>query len=260
MNNKKVFCSVALFFCISLHAFAQEEPAPPAEPAKASLEEQNKKLLQEEEELLKRAQGLQKNSETVKSDPPASPVPSPDKVPVSQTGPEKPNKEESRAQKKLNQVCGCTPEALAASQDKLKTVTSELEDMRNKLLLSETEVDRLAKIVDERIKPRANASIESLSNESNKGVDIRPRVARDLPIATVMALKAELRSEPQESASILSTVSQGTRLAIETRSGGWYRVIAPNGVRAWVSSQVINFGEKPGPNSAARSKALTEGF
>ena len=44
-------------------------------------------------------------------------------------------------------------------------------------------------------------------------------------------------------------LAKGSRLVVEKRSGKWFRVIAPNGVRAWISSEVTemlpsDFGEE----------------
>ena len=35
-------------------------------------------------------------------------------------------------------------------------------------------------------------------------------------------------------------VARGSRLVMEKRLGDWYRVIAPNGTRAWISSSVVD--------------------
>ena len=42
--------------------------------------------------------------------------------------------------------------------------------------------------------------------------------------------------------SPLMTVSKGTRLVVEKRIKDWYRIISPNGTRAWVNSDVVAFG------------------
>ncbi len=64
----------------------------------------------------------------------------------------------------------------------------------------------------------------------------------DLPVATVVVDKAQLRTGPGKDNSPLMAVSKGTRLVIETRQGDWYRVVAPSGARAWVSSDIVAFG------------------
>ena len=61
----------------------------------------------------------------------------------------------------------------------------------------------------------------------------------DVVIVTVRAGSAFLRSGPSTADSPLMRVSKGTRLAVETKKGDWYRVIAPNGQRTWINKDVI---------------------
>jgi len=79
-----------------------------------------------------------------------------------------------------------------------------------------------------------------------------------MPVATVTVEKAHLRTGPSKDNSPLMTVLRGTRLAIETRKGSWYRVISPTGVRAWISSDVVSFGSTPdsGPTRTIRIRGF----
>lgn len=62
---------------------------------------------------------------------------------------------------------------------------------------------------------------------------------QDLQVVEVTVSKANLRVGPGLENSPLMTVAQGTRLVVEIEESGWYRVVAPNGERVWVSSKVV---------------------
>lgn len=145
----------------------------------------------------------------------------------------------------------------------------ELDETRNRLILAETEVERLSSIVEDRKQstiaritgnsapqsasaPQASAGMRlAVKSNSAAAGAISPAVdqksAPDMMIATVVADKAALRTGPGKDNSQLLAVSKGTRLAVETRQGEWYRVITPTGTRAWVSATVVAFG--PGGKS-----------
>jgi len=90
-------------------------------------------------------------------------------------------------------------------------------------------------------------------------VAVAPKAPDDLPVATVVVEKANLRTGPGTDNSSLMSVSRGTRLVVETRNGSWYRVFAPNGTRAWVTGDVLSFAATPpsdnGVGSALRVRA-----
>ena len=157
-------------------------------------------------------------------------------------------------------------------QNKLNSSTStvaklkrELERARNRLMVAETEVERLSAVLEERKavaakQPKAkklNASASRIGSQVSidKGPD-REKYVNDMPIATVVVKKANIRTGPGVNNSPLMTVSRGTRLAVETRKGDWYRIIAPTGVRAWVNTEVIAFGEdyKASPSRTVKVK------
>lgn len=153
---------------------------------------------------------------------------------------------------------------LSQTRNKVVKLTQDLEDAKNRLMISETEVERLSALLEE--KGRAIHGYKSPSvvraNPSD-GLRVRPegeiqaKADTDMPIATVITEKAQLRTGPGMNNSPLMTVAQGTRLAIETRTGEWYRVIAPSGARAWVSAHVVDFGDVGKPDTAARSKGFS---
>lgn len=144
----------------------------------------------------------------------------------------------------------------------IEALSHEVSKLRNRLLLAETEVERLSSIIDERNKrqmssysgsnaapslfaKKAQAPAAPAANSAaSRSAAIPPASdQQDMQVITVRADKAFLRTGPGEENSPLMTVSRGTRLAVETRSGEWYRVISPAGTRAWVAASVVVFGD-----------------
>ncbi|MCB0318290.1 MAG: SH3 domain-containing protein [Bdellovibrionales bacterium] len=140
---------------------------------------------------------------------------------------------------------------LNSSNSTVVTLRKELEEAKNRLLIAETEVERLSAVLEqkqaakiEKGKPEQVISTASTGTKTELSkTTAREKYVNDMPIATVVVKKANIRTGPGVNNSPLMTVSRGTRLAVETRQGEWYRVIAPTGVRAWVNTQVIAFGE-----------------
>ena len=63
-----------------------------------------------------------------------------------------------------------------------------------------------------------------------------------LDLATVRVAETELMSAPEKTASQLAVLKQGDKIAVEYRSGNWYRVVTEAGVRAWIRSEDIYYG------------------
>lgn len=160
---------------------------------------------------------------------------------------------------------------LSASQGNVRRLAGELDEMRSRLMIAETEVERLSALLEEknasklrslniptrRIQPSVrDTEMEPLHGGSVDSV-VQEKMTSDMPVATVIAEKAHLRTAPGEQNSPLMTISQGTRLAVETRQGGWLRVITPTGSRAWISSSVVTFGR--GKTPPKMSEGLAEG-
>ena len=152
---------------------------------------------------------------------------------------------------------------LQRTETRVQSLLREIEETRNRLMIAETEVERLSRIIEAR-----NIKNYSASKGSNIEAKLSPStLSRNLPdtpsqpesdmiIATITVDKANLRTGPGTDNSPLMTVAKGTRLAIETRQGDWYRVISPTGARAWVSSDVVSFGSSihSSPNKTVRIK------
>jgi SH3-like domain-containing protein len=164
----------------------------------------------------------------------------------------------------MAQQDGVSAQVLAEKERRIETLSKEITTLKNRLLLAETEVERLSAIIDERNRKNISAftarrvelggrpEIETGSTEVRRAtaaIAQRPtdtkatEPTQDMQVVTVRAEKAHLRTGPGEDNSPLMSVARGTRLAVETRSGDWYRVISPAGTRAWVSSSVVVFGD-----------------
>ncbi|MGI6681234.1 MAG: SH3 domain-containing protein [Bdellovibrionota bacterium] len=156
---------------------------------------------------------------------------------------------------------------LELANQKIIELTSELENKKRQLILVETEVERLSEIIEKRNRAqlgsatnnRPSTTTQSIPDKQKQISDIRKSLSEidaeraDMPIIVVNVSKANLRAGPSLRDSPLLEVSKGTRLVVETRQGSWYRVIAPNGKRAWVSSDVVDFG----PTSSSRPSYTT---
>jgi hypothetical protein len=153
-----------------------------------------------------------------------------------------------------------TIKKLKASQLKAQKLLQELKETRNQLLIAETEIERLSKMIEDRnianySKYSGRPAGRSLDNTSTNDAVVKPsakKLKTDLPILTVVVGKANLRAGPGLQHSPIMTVSRGTRLTVEKRLGTWYRILAPNGTRAWISGEVVAFG-KDGGSSPSRT-------
>lgn len=141
--------------------------------------------------------------------------------------------------------------ALAEARDRSNEILKELDDTRNRLMIAETQVERLSSIIDSGGRGGSNA-VNSKTIDRNaarsyaRSQPVPQRngsapAAGDMQIAVVTADKVHLRTGPGKENSPLMAVTKGTRLAVEMKNGEWYRVISPTGARAWVSEDVISF-------------------
>ena len=116
-------------------------------------------------------------------------------------------------------------------------------------MIADAEVSRLSQILESehsKTLPTSSKKYNSANslNSSIPDTDMNDdKVSDDMPIITVIVDKANLRTGPGRNNSPIMTVAKGTRLAVESRLGDWYRIISPTGTRAWVSSEVIRFGK-----------------
>ncbi len=147
-----------------------------------------------------------------------------------------------------------------SAEARAATLAKQVESLRAKLMVAETEVERLSRTIEIRnkqviqqanansafVKP-ASSSVNARAAMQNHGQTVvRERVivkegkaAEDLPVVVVTSDKANLRTGPGQDNSSLMAVTKGNRLVVETKQGGWFRVFTPNGVRAWVSADNV---------------------
>lgn len=166
----------------------------------------------------------------------------------------------------LEKANSATNAQLEKSKAREAALLQEVQEIRNRLIIAETEVERLSSILESKNRSQLSkyspksAQPKTTTQGSVGAVNAAPKphnqkVQGGMDTATVIADKAHLRAGPGKDNSILMDVPKGTRLAIETRRGDWYMVIAPTGERAWVSGDVLVFGEASrDPSSTVRIK------
>lgn len=161
-----------------------------------------------------------------------------------------------------------TKDKLKVAEGKISKLKQDLEEAQNRLVLAETEVESLSKALEKR---QGGKSVSARSHSDmpariNPMVASIPQMQEDVQVATVLAEKAYLRSGPGKNNSPVMALTRGARLTIETREGGWYRVFAPNGTRAWIDAEVVALGAQTNmqpplgnsliENNAAEDEAL----
>jgi|GEM_PF-6904980 len=152
---------------------------------------------------------------------------------------------------------------LESATQRITLLEQQLDQSRSQLSIAETEVSRLSGVLDSKaraslgkynvpipaapkVDPGHRASVgRHIPGQMNPpAVDVRPPAAdADLQVATISVEKADLRLGPGRNHSALMTLGRGSRLMVEARQGEWYRVFAPNGDRAWISSSLVTFGD-----------------
>lgn len=215
----------------------------------AELDAENAKLMKIEAQLLEElSSGKSSESDFVnKTTPPIQQIEEPAVNAATSLKVEEPKAmisvEQDKAEKARGQALAVENESLRkqVSQAELREaqLKRELEQIKNRLLVADTEVERLSSIVEQKNRGKVFSTANTTKNPiQTENVP----AAVDVMVATVIADKAHLRTGPSKDDSPLMTVSKGTRLSIENRRGDWYMVIAPTGVRAWVASEVLAFG------------------
>lgn len=171
-------------------------------------------------------------------------------------------------------------ERVAALTTRNRQVEAELEASQRQLLISETEVERLNEFLNDQgrdyldrasgspsngrpIPPSRSTDSESeykpITRRDPPSIGLRSgsrppparalEADRDAPIATIIASSAPGREEPSSSAAVIDKLPEGSRVAVERRSGDWYRVFSPQGVRVWIAASDLSFNP-----SGARSQ------
>ncbi len=174
---------------------------------------------------------------------------------------------QGRTNRKIKTENEILRDQLTKSQEQVKQLMAKVSKLRNELMIAETEVERLNLLT--RGESRSNIFGKSIAK--NKVVK-RPdpllteeqaqKTSEEMPIATVLVDKANLRAGPGLANSPIMSVNKGTRLSVETRSGDWYRVVAPTGERAWISSDTVAFGRdsRSAPSRTVREQGGNQNF
>ncbi|RMG40696.1 MAG: SH3 domain-containing protein [Candidatus Dadabacteria bacterium] len=130
---------------------------------------------------------------------------------------------------------------------------SELEDTIHELAALVVEL----KEPDSNFEPKAAyepqpAQEESIAQDTGKVEQIAQSETassvepeKNLPIATIYDQWADLRTGPRRDDTVLFSLPRGTPLKVEFRMADWYRVITPDGIRAWVKGDALRFGPTP---------------
>ena len=151
-----------------------------------------------------------------------------------------------------------------SAEGRAAALAKQVEGLRAKLMVAETEVERLSRTIETRnqqviqqanaattfsrtaLPPIGSASMGGAARTSQPATVVRERViikegkaAEDLPVVVVTSDKANLRTGPGQDNSSLMAVTKGNRLVVETKQGSWFRVFTPNGVRAWISADNV---------------------
>ena len=238
----KIFLSLSLFGVVNLAQAQEQQQQVDVQALKAQLEQQKNDLLNQEQEILRQMNGSTTVSVTRSVPAAPAPVAVKEEAATSKAEPEVDNEKIQLAEKNKNLEA-----SLGKAQDRARKLEADLKEAKNRLMLAETEVERLSQILENRNKialkgPGKEAEIAVPSKVSLVAPNRETSAADDMPVATVIANKANLRVGPSLTDSPLMTVSKGTRLVVEKRTKDWYRIITPTGTRAWVASDVVAFG------------------
>lgn len=153
---------------------------------------------------------------------------------------------------------------LENAKKRIAQLQKELSDTKGKLILAEQEVERLTYALDQRNKEALSAmNVPTGASKARLNPkDLQPlgdvisdKMTSPIPVGTVISQRLSLKVAPNNSSSTIMTVEAGTKLPIEGNQGGWYRVVAPSGVRAWIPSGGVTLGNV-GISKAADEAAM----
>jgi hypothetical protein len=115
------------------------------------------------------------------------------------------------------------------------TLEEEIALLRNENVKTFKEYDALHQVIVERLKRHG---------EIVKGFEApRVRQAAEASHGVVTVPRANVRSQPDPSSTVLMTLPLHSRLLIEEQVNGWFRVTTPNGTSGYLSKDV--FTEAP---------------
>lgn len=163
--------------------------------------------------------------------------------------------------KKASAEQASTENSVNEMKIRLAKLEQELQNTKNKLLVSETEIERLTSVIGNQGKARAQLSHKSkipddLAAKTAMNKPTMPSTESDELTITVVAEKSVLRTGPNQNETKLVEVERGTRLRVDDRQGDWFRVTNKSGTRAWISAADVAFGptEASSPSVTVRIK------
>ena len=148
---------------------------------------------------------------------------------------------------------------VANTKSKTKSELQKVDDLHVRLMVAETQVERLNKIIEKMggtpstLKRKYNSGArQKTAYPSVKGQAVAPLYA------TVTALKANVRTGPGISNSRVTTLSRGQRVLVETKQGNWYKVLLDNGMKAWVNEAGVRIVSGGGMTAPIREPRLED--
>lgn len=150
---------------------------------------------------------------------------------------------------KAQQESSMCQSSLSEAESKVTKVSNIKRDLlraQNAILLKETEIRELTKEKGPEV-AISNTLPDSDEGNSQARLTTPPPAESDVLLAIVTSKRAHLRGGPGTQHSPVMDVHKGSRLLIETQEGDWYRVITPQGGRAYIESSVVELSGK-GPS------------
>ncbi len=132
----------------------------------------------------------------------------------------------------------------------------------------QTKRDDTARKLDTFRRVERGSSFESISSygstraklvplaEIEQSISSRPQPINDPEIATIGLRSAKLRTGPSSRNVTLGSLPEFSEVAIDYRSGDWYRVKTPAGLRGWVQGKSLLFDAGISPRSTVRIGAV----
>jgi membrane protein YdbS with pleckstrin-like domain/uncharacterized protein YraI len=133
---------------------------------------------------------------------------------------------------------------LAKVREKTKKELAQVDNLQVKLMVAETQVERLNQMIEKQSK-----TANSFQVSSDK---ISPEAIKTL-YATVLGDSISPRTGPGTDYSPISSLSRGDKVPVEGRQGHWIRVRLTSGALAWVHSGLVRL-ETEKPQSAPPPK------
>lgn len=129
----------------------------------------------------------------------------------------------------------------------------ELMATKNELMMKEVELEQLGKKPSKHDNQQAKDVVKHQQDDffvrsGRKAADTslgkKDSMLSDVTIVEVLGDKVALRSGPSPEDSEIMSVGKASRLTVEERIGDWYRVVAPNSMRAFIRADMVKIISK----------------